>query len=57
MHIAGGLGGFLHSVTDAAKGAAQAVKHEIQSDIKPAVKEDGTTAADAAAATPAAPAK
>lgn len=45
----------MHSVTDAAKGAAQAVKDEIQSDIKPALKEDGATAADPA--TPAAPAK
>eukprot|EP00903_Cladosiphon_okamuranus_P008978 g8589.t1 len=53
----GGIGGFLHSVTDAAKEAAQAVKHEIQSDIKPALKEDGAAPADAAAATPAAPAK
>lgn len=47
----------MHSVTDAAKGAAQAVKDEIQSDIKPSLKDDGAAAADAAAATPAAPAK
>lgn len=57
LNVAGGIGGFLHSVTDAAKGAAQAVKDEIQSDIKPSLKDDGAAAADAAAATPAAPAK
>lgn len=57
LRVAGGIGGFLHSVTDAAKGAAQAVKNEIQADIKPSLKEDVATTADTATSTPAAPAK
>lgn len=51
MRTGGGIGGFLHTAMDGVKGAALAVKNEIQADIKPALKDDAPadTAANATA--------